>query len=226
MGFTNVTVEGQLTASNGVPVAGVEVTATLSEAVHNGGTSFVGIARTAVTSATGQFSLTVPANTDPGTYPSGSYYTFTSSDGTLESEVVVGPSDGPVQLAQLQPAPSATGEVLSVFGRTGAVVAKTGDYAVGNVTGAAPLAAPALTGKPTTPTATPGTNNTQIASTAYSDASSAAAAVGKVAPSVFVIPTAAAAPAEPVADQAYFDSVKGEIGVFSGGKWVYTGELV
>lgn len=40
----------------------------------------------------------------------------------------------------------------------------------------APLASPALTGTPTAPTATPGTNNTQIATTAYADAAAAAAA--------------------------------------------------
>lgn len=38
----------------------------------------------------------------------------------------------------------------------------------------APLASPALTGTPTAPTATPGTNSTQIATTAYADAAVAA----------------------------------------------------
>lgn len=60
--------------------------------------------------------------------------------------------------------------VSSVFGRTGAVVAANGDYSVGQVTGAAPLASPALTGTPTAPTQAPSTNNTDIATTAYSDA--------------------------------------------------------
>ena len=41
--------------------------------------------------------------------------------------------------------------------------------------GAAPSASPAFTGTPTTPTAVPGTNNTQVASTAYADASAGAA---------------------------------------------------
>ena len=36
--------------------------------------------------------------------------------------------------------------VASVFGRTGAVAATSGDYTVSQVTGAAPLASPALTG--------------------------------------------------------------------------------
>lgn len=39
--------------------------------------------------------------------------------------------------------------VRSVFGRTGAVTAQSGDYTVAQVTGAAPLASPALTGTPT-----------------------------------------------------------------------------
>lgn len=43
--------------------------------------------------------------------------------------------------------------VDSVFTRTGAVVAASGDYAVGQVTGAAPLAGPTFTGTVTVPAA-------------------------------------------------------------------------
>ena len=57
--------------------------------------------------------------------------------------------------------------VTSVFSRTGAVTATTGDYTVAQITGAAPLASPALSGTPTAPTATLGTNTTQIATTAF-----------------------------------------------------------
>ncbi len=39
--------------------------------------------------------------------------------------------------------------VSSVFGRTGSVTASSGDYTVGQITGAAPLASPAFTGTPT-----------------------------------------------------------------------------
>lgn len=63
--------------------------------------------------------------------------------------------------------PTATGTVTSVFGRTGTVTAVSGDYTVSQVSGAAPLASPALTGTPTAPTATAGTNTTQIATTAF-----------------------------------------------------------
>jgi hypothetical protein len=70
------------------------------------------------------------------------------------------------------------GAVASVFGRTGVVVATTGDYSVGQITGAAPLASPTFTGTVTVPTlavttsgtsVTPATsdNSTKIATTAY-----------------------------------------------------------
>ncbi len=52
--------------------------------------------------------------------------------------------------------------VATVAGRIGAVT-----LAVGDVAGAAPLASPALTGTPSAPTPAPGTNSTQLASTAF-----------------------------------------------------------
>ena len=63
------------------------------------------------------------------------------------------------------------GPVTSVAGRTGAVT-----LAVADVTGAAPLGSPALTGVPTAPTAAPGTNTTQVATTAFVAASAPTAA--------------------------------------------------
>ena len=74
------------------------------------------------------------------------------------------------------------GAVSSVFGRTGAVVATSGDYTVSQVTGAAPIASPALTGTPTAPTAAPATNTTQVATTAFVEA---AVAAGGAVTSVF-----------------------------------------
>lgn len=75
--------------------------------------------------------------------------------------------------------------VSTVFTRAGAVTAQTGDYSVAQVTGAAPLASPTLTGVPAAPTAVKGTTTTQLATTAF---------VGNIlvsgsgAPSVFVAP--------------------------------------
>jgi hypothetical protein len=60
-----------------------------------------------------------------------------------------------------------SGVVNSVFGRTGTVIAQTGDYLVGQVSGAAPLASPPLTGTPTAPTPPLNDNTTRIATTAF-----------------------------------------------------------
>ena|SRR5215469_6133999 len=57
--------------------------------------------------------------------------------------------------------------VTTVFGRSGAVVAQTGDYTVAQVTGAAPLASPAFTGSPTAPTPATADNSTAVATTAF-----------------------------------------------------------
>jgi hypothetical protein len=64
------------------------------------------------------------------------------------------------------------GEVISVAGRTGAVT-----LAVGDVSGAAPLANPTFTGDPQAPTPSPGDNDTSIATTAF-----VTAAIGSGAP--------------------------------------------
>lgn len=70
-------------------------------------------------------------------------------------------------LANWQELLTPTSPVTSVFGRTGAITAASGDYTVAQVTGAAPLASPAFTGTPTAPTAATATNTTQIATTAF-----------------------------------------------------------
>jgi hypothetical protein len=69
---------------------------------------------------------------------------------------------------------ASTAPVTSVFGRTGAVVAQSGDYSVAQVTGAAPINSPTFTGIPAAPTAAPGTSTTQIATTAFVQAAVAA----------------------------------------------------
>ena len=61
----------------------------------------------------------------------------------------------------------ATDEVLTVFGRNGDVVAQSGDYSVGQVTGAAPLADPIFTGNPQAPDRADGDNDQSIANTKF-----------------------------------------------------------
>lgn len=80
-------------------------------------------------------------------------------------------------LASLQGGGGGGGGVTSFNTRTGAVTPATGDYTVSEVTGAAPLASPALTGTPTAPTAAGGTNTTQLATTAFVIANAASAGV-------------------------------------------------
>jgi hypothetical protein len=63
-------------------------------------------------------------------------------------------------------APSA-GNVNTVFGRSGTITAQAGDYSVGQITGAAALASPALTGTPTAPTQATSDNSTAIATDAW-----------------------------------------------------------
>lgn len=57
--------------------------------------------------------------------------------------------------------------VSTVFGRSGAVVATSGDYSVGQITGAAPLASPTFTGTPAAPTPATADNSTTLATTAF-----------------------------------------------------------
>ena len=65
------------------------------------------------------------------------------------------------------PGPSGTGDVSSVFGRTGDVAATSGDYSVDEVTGAAPLASPVFTGTPEAPTPLTADDTTALATTAF-----------------------------------------------------------
>jgi hypothetical protein len=65
---------------------------------------------------------------------------------------------------------------------------------VGDLALKAPLASPALTGTPTVPTATPATNNTQAASTAYVDAAVAASGGGANAAGSYIVAASTSAP--------------------------------
>jgi len=48
---------------------------------------------------------------------------------------------------------------------------------------------------------------------------------GTVAPTTLIFPSAAAAPENPVTHQAYYDTAKEEIGVYTGTEWIYTAKL-
>lgn len=110
----------------------------------------------------------------------------------------IGPQGPPGPIGPI--GPPGVGTVTSIYGRAGVVTAQAGDYTALQVTFAAaggilsvnvqnalveldtkkaPLASPTLTGTPAVPTAAPGTNTTQAASTAFV---TAAVAAGPAAP--------------------------------------------
>jgi hypothetical protein len=91
--------------------------------------------------------------------PSGPTPSLADSSTRLATTAYV---QGQGYLTSVPPAP-----VSSVFGRVGLVVPVSGDYSVGQVTGAAPLASPTFTGTPSAPTAALGTNTAQLATTAF-----------------------------------------------------------
>jgi hypothetical protein len=95
------------------------------------------------------------------TVPSGMAFSLgVGSDNTFRCQLTSGASCMPA------------GAVTSVFGRTGAVVATSGDYSVSQITGAAPLASPTFTGTPLAPTPSTSDSSTKLATTAYVQAQS------------------------------------------------------
>lgn len=114
------------------------------------------------TSGTGAFTSSQPAFTDI----SG---TIGAAQLPLATTMLVGgvKCDGTTITCTSGVIAAVGGAVSSVFGRTGAVTATSGDYTVSQVTGAAPLASPALTGTPTAPTQIAGDNTTKLATTSF-----------------------------------------------------------
>ncbi len=114
-------------------------------------------------------------------------------------------------------APSA-GNVNTVFGRAGTIVAQAGDYSVGQVTGAAALASPALTGTPTAPTQATGDNSTAIATDAWVKAQGYGTGGGPPlgAPAQIPVMNAGASAYAPVTVSG--DSTLTSLGVMTNGK--------
>lgn len=108
------------------------------------------------------------------------HYDFYVPYGTYTVAVVNGGNIQQVYTDQTIGFTSSAQVVTSVFGRIGDVVAQSGDYSVAQVTGAASLNSPALTGTPTAPTATLGTNTAQLATCAFVLANVGGGAVSSV----------------------------------------------
>lgn len=120
----------------------------------------------AVTAQTGDYSVTMVSGAAPLASPALTGTPTAPTTATADSSTKLATT----ALVDAKLAAFPGGAVTSVFTRTGAVVAATGDYTVAQVTGAAPSASPSLTGVPTAPTATAGTNTTQLATTAFDTA--------------------------------------------------------
>jgi len=149
---------GAVTASTGdYTVSQVTGAAADSTVVHLAGTETISGGKTFASDVTLSGNLNVAGNinqTGSGstqwsgkkwtgttvTVPSGMDYSLgVGSDNTFKCQLAGGASCMPA------------GAVASVFGRTGAVVAASGDYSVAQITGAAPLSSPTFTGAPIVP---------------------------------------------------------------------------
>lgn len=160
--------------------------------------------RTAIASATGVSSF----NTRTGAVTLNSADITAASGALLASPIFTGTPAGPTaapganntQLATTAFVTGAVGASVTAFNtRTGAITLIAGDI---TSAGGALLASPTFTGTPNSTTPTTGTNNTQIATTAFVQASIAAA--GGV-----VYKQADTAPA--FTNTFWFDSIKGQL---------------
>jgi len=150
------------TAAPGTNTTQLATTAFVTAAVASGGAVSSVFGRTgAVTAQSGDYTVGQITGAAPTASP-----TFTGTP----AAPTAAPGTNTTQLATtafVAAAVTAGGGVNSVFGRTGTVTAQSGDYSVGQITGAAPTASPTFTGTPVAPTAAPGTNTTQLATTAF-----------------------------------------------------------
>ena len=165
---------GAVTAATGdYSVSQVTGAAADSAVVHLAGAETVSGSKTFSSDATFNGNLNVAGNinqTGSGTTQwSGKKWTATTVTVPSGMDFSLGIGSDNAFKCQLTSGASCmpAGAVTSVFGRTGAVVAGSGDYSVAQITGAAALASPAFTGSPTAPTPGVGDNSTKLATTAY-----------------------------------------------------------
>jgi hypothetical protein len=150
---------GTVTAATGdYAVAQVTGAAADSAVVHLAGTETLTGAKTFSSDVTLSGNLNVAGNINQtGSGPtqwSGKEWTGTTVTVPSGLDYSLGVGSDNIFKCQLAGGSSclpAGGAVASVFGRTGAVTAASGDYSVAQVTGAAPLASPAFTGSPVVP---------------------------------------------------------------------------
>ena len=149
---------GAVTAATGdYSVSQVTGAAADSAVVHLAGTEAISGPKTFSSDVTLSGNLNVAGNINQtGTGPtqwSGKKWAGTTVTVPSGMDFSLGIGSDSVFKCQLTSGASCmpTGTVTSVFGRTGAVIAASGDYSVAQITGAAPLASPTFTGTPVVP---------------------------------------------------------------------------
>lgn len=135
MGFTSVAITGTVTLSNATPASGAVVSLLLNTPITDGTQIVAPEAVSTRCASDGTFSVTVNANDDTTTLPTGSYYevTITYGSATLDTfNVIVPKASAPTvnlfTLAQLTNPNVATPYVSSFNGRNGTIVPQSGDY--------------------------------------------------------------------------------------------------
>jgi hypothetical protein len=157
-GTISVSASNIVSSGAGISISGSGVISALVQTVA-GVSPTAGNVPLAVSNITGAAPLASPAFTGVPTAP-------TAISTTNNSQIAT--------TAFVQSLISSSAGVLSFNGRTGAVTLQAGDLAPFNL---APLASPALSGVPTAPTASPGTDTTQLATTAFVQAAVSGATI-------------------------------------------------
>ena len=130
MPFTSVALTGTVETSPGTPAPNAIVTLTLSNEISDGSSVIEPVPNVVQTASNGTFSITVPANDDSSSVPSGTWYSVvirTNNGQVVDTfQVVVPHADAPTvdlfSLARLAAAPAAaTPYVVSLNGQSGIV---------------------------------------------------------------------------------------------------------
>lgn len=119
------------------------------------------------------FALLNPPGSQTMTIPAGASFTFTGGDVFVPTPTNADNSQRAANTSWVRTNAPGLAPVQSVFGRTGAVVATSGDYTVAQVTGAAPIASPTFTGTVTIPSGASIAGYALLASPAFTGAPTA-----------------------------------------------------
>jgi hypothetical protein len=213
-----------VTSAGGAPINNAGLTGTPTAPTVATTDSSTSIATTAfVKNALSGASLVTSFNTRTGAITLQGSDVSAAGGALLNSPTFTGTPSGPTATAGTSTTQFATtafvaaalvNSVSSFNGRNGAVTLTSTDL---TNAGGALLASPTFTGTPNAPTPTAGTNNTQIATTAFVQ-SSVSSAVASAA-----LFQGASPPPSPTAQSLWFDTNGGQLYVYYNSQWVVVG---